>query len=146
MILVLSSNLHFFLTNINLIRPNYLSFYFPQVTKATAKYAKWKLTGSWQFNDWNSWRTKDGMLCRDRTDCAWLDKDLFCQTMVVTGYDKRWFGGNTVKGKCQCGNGKVWNNKELECEEPLSAGMIVLYVLIGLVVLCALCYCFYKRY
>ena len=75
------------------------------------------------------------MLCRTSSDCDWLDKDLFCQQMSVS-VSPGWFGENTepIEGKCQCPYWKVWDNNSLNCKEPLSTEMIILYVLIGITI------------
>ena len=87
------------------------------------------------------------MLCRTTNDCSWLDKDLLCQDseLDITP-NQTWFGGDFAKivGKCRCGDEKVWEHDEVECEQSWSVGMIVLFCLIGVVALlliCCVCYC-----
>ena len=120
---------------------------FPQVTKATGKFLKWGHT-DWQFDDWNRWRMRDGMLCRTTADCSWLDRNLLCQDYKLDiSISQAWFGGNSasIRGECQCGEGMEWNKEELQCEKlSFSVGLIILSCLIGLValvILCALCCC-----
>lgn len=50
-----------------------------QVGKLAAKAATWPFRNAFSFNDWNSWREVDGMLCRNTNDCTWIDRQLYCQ-------------------------------------------------------------------
>ena len=118
-----------------------------QIKKATDKFLKWSQTGGWRFDDWNSWRMKDGMLCRTTNDCKWLDMNLRCQDYkLASNISRAWFGGDfdSIRGKCQCKDGVMdWDDEELECQPSLSVGMIVLYCFIGvvgLVIICAACF------
>ena len=124
-----------------------------QVTKATGKFLLWSHFGGWRFNDWNAWRMKDGMLCRNTDDCSWLDRNLLCQDYELDISPSRaWFGGDfaSIVGKCQCGwsgSSMDWNSRDLECQSvPWSAFMIFIFcltpvVLVGLAVLyyCVCC-------
>ena len=114
-------------------------FSFLQITKATAKFLKWNHTGDWGFEDWNTWRMKDGMLCRTTNDCSWLDKDLFCQRIVRA---EAWFGGNysNIFGRCECREGMEWDTDELECLElEWTEGAIFGLCMIGLIGLALIC-------
>ena len=33
----------------------------------------------YSFNNWKTWRESDGFLCKDDTDCKWLDSNMKCQ-------------------------------------------------------------------
>jgi len=115
-----------------------------QVTKATAKFLHWTRIRNvtWQFDDWNSWRERDGMLCRKSSDCWWLDGDLRCGELTI-GENKpnqSWFGGDSasIAGQCMCsymGDSWYyvgWNEVELECQQTsLNAESIFFIILIG---------------
>ena len=79
-------------------------------------------------------------MCRTTEDCSWLDRDLLCQEdeLDISRVSPAWFGGDlaSIVGECQCGDGVDWDEGFLECEEPLSAGRIVLMVLIVLFCFC----------
>ena len=122
-----------------------------QLKKATKVFKKWSHSG-WEFEDWNSWRMKDGMMCRTANDCTWLDERLLCQDYEIgVSISQAWFGGDVVniRGKCQCGGELEWDDNELKCEEPsFSIGILFLFGLMGLIgcgVLCAVCYCIFRR-
>jgi len=124
-----------------------------QVTKATAKFLNWNHDGSWQFDDWNSWRERDGMLCRTSSDCTWLDKDLRCGKLTIDKNKRQsWFGGDSagIAGRCMCSNTDTtynvgWNEVELECQQTSLTGGSIVFIIIfggipGLVLFAALCF------
>merc|ERR1719480_237125 len=42
--------------------------------KILRRFSHWYQDGgSWTYADWNSWRQKDGMLCRMNSDCQWWE-------------------------------------------------------------------------
>jgi len=113
-----------------------------QVTKATAKFLNWNHDGSWQFDDWNSWRERDGMLCRTSSDCIWLDEDLRCGELTSDKNkpNQSWFGGDSagIAGQCMCSSMgdswyyPGWNEVELECQQTsLNAAAIVFIIVFG---------------
>ena len=122
-----------FVVGSNSVR-SFLSF-LRQRTKVVGKFRKWAQTG-WRFSDWNSWRMKDGMLCRTTEDCSWLDRDLLCQEdeLDISRVSPAWFGGDlaSIGGECQCGDGLDWEEDLLECQEPRPLSQIVFIVLICL--------------
>ena len=125
-----------------------------QVKKATKAFKKWSHSG-WEFDDWNSWRMRDGMMCRTANDCTWLDSSLLCQDYEIdVSISQAWFGGDlvSIKGKCQCGGEMEWDDYELQCQTPRPATialpilfLIILMGLIGCCVFCAVCCCIFKR-
>ena len=36
-------------------------------------------TTSYNFEEWNEWRERDGLLCRNDADCKWIDSSLYCK-------------------------------------------------------------------
>ena len=127
------------------------------MTKATAKFLNWSHNGGWQFDDWNSWREKDRMLCRNSRDCEWLDGDLRCGELTI-GKNKpnqSWFGEDhaSIEGLCMCsymGNSWYyvgWNEVELECQQTSLTWeiwvLIIVFVVLPclglLVLLCSVC-------
>jgi len=97
-----------------------------QMTKATAKFLQWSHNGSWQFDDWNSWRKEDGMLCRTSSDCSWLDDNLYCREVDnINNKNKSqsWFRGDSssIVGQCSCNDAmssllpRKWYTTELRC-------------------------------
>ena len=126
---------------------------FPQVTKATAKFVRWSHSGGWDFDDWNEWRMRDGMMCRTNSDCAWLNGNLLCQDFELEITPSAlWFGGDVanIRGKCQCGVGMFWDDDNLQClTASYSTGILVLFAIFGLIglgVLCCFCFCIYKMF
>ena len=137
-----------------ILTPSHLSYippFPPQVTKATGKFLLWSHFGGWQFNDWNTWRMRDGMMCRTRDDCSWMDRNLLCQDYDLDlSISRAWFGGDfaSIRGKCQCRDGMEWDNYELQCEADSWSGVMIflfcLIALVGLAVLGAVCCCFLR--
>ena len=39
---------------------------------------KGKFPKNSNFDEWNSWRQKDGFLCRNINDCNWIDRQMNC--------------------------------------------------------------------
>jgi len=96
-----------------------------QKKKAEKKYKNQEQKFGGTFNQWDSWRQADGYLCRNDTDCSWMDEDLRCESYDVSILDKtrksinpNWFGGHpmSLKGECHCRRmGQIWNDQELVC-------------------------------
>ena len=40
-----------------------------------------------EFERWNSQRLIDGLLCRNDSECSWLDRKLICKTDVRLNFD-----------------------------------------------------------
>ena len=117
------------------------------------KFLYWSHAGGWRFEEWNSWRERDGMLCRTTEDCSWLDRNLLCQDYEMDISPSRaWFGGDlaSIRGACQCRDGMEWDNYELQCEAASWSGtMIFLFFLIamvGIAILVAVCCCVLRIY
>ena len=114
-----------------------------QITKATAKFVYWSHGGGWRFDQWNSWRMQDGLLCRSNNDCGWLDDDLQCQDYEFDfSVSRGWFGGRyaDIVGECECRDGLVWDDSELSCEAAGWGGvMIFLFLILGAVGCGVLC-------
>jgi len=76
------------------------------------------------------------MLCRNDTDCTWLDDELQCQKYTLDFQpDTDWFDGHSkdIVGQCQCGDDMDWQEEELECYVPsLGGGNIALIVVLSL--------------
>jgi len=92
-----------------------------QVGKMEGKFSNyhWDNTHSeYNFETWNKWRQADGFLCRNDTDCNWLDDYLECQKVGDFGWsiNSDWFGGERPIGECGCEAWYDWNNDNLECE------------------------------
>jgi len=91
--------------------------------KALKKFGKRKTKGkkSYKFEEWDSWRQEDGILCRDTDDC-WLDERLTCTYYPVarTKINPRWFGGDitSIRGTCQCDDKSRWDEDDLNCAKP----------------------------
>ncbi len=43
-----------------------------------SRFASYGQCANLTFDSWNSWRSSDGMLCRNDADCAWVQPDLHC--------------------------------------------------------------------
>ena len=41
----------------------------------------------YSFNDWKTWRESDGFLCKNNTDCKWLDNNMKCQGWKSFGWN-----------------------------------------------------------
>lgn len=103
----------------------------------------------YEFEDWNQWRKKDGLLCRNDGDCKWLGSDVECQ--IVAGFDwqinKDWYGGNDKpRGECGCNTDyfkdSKWNNKTLQCDKNVNVGLWI-WVAVSLIIIflsfCIIC-------
>jgi|ERR1712029_760618 len=93
-----------------------------QIGKLTGRYSNWgwAIKNGTTFDDWNRWREADGFLCRNDTDCDWVDKQLYCRDYkerLAFTPNSAWFGGNTssIVGTCYCPNKLVFDNQEIEC-------------------------------
>jgi len=112
-----------------------------QLGKMTGRFGNYHHGGSWGHSQYNTWRQKDGMLCRNTEDCTWMDKDLICQDYEMDfSMDRGWFGGDylAIIGDCECRRGMDFDNWELRCE-PLFLGVGVAAIL-GMLLL-SLCCC-----
>jgi len=126
-----------------------------QLGKMTGRWGSYHHGGHWGHQDYNRWREKDGMLCRDNKDCKWIDPRLFCTDYDLDfDIDRGWFGGDylSVRGECECPRGSRWDNYELECRERFMGALGGVGFAVILVLMCACCgggclgaYCFYKR-
>eukprot|EP00090_Calanus_glacialis_P028914 TRINITY_DN46358_c0_g1_i1.p1 TRINITY_DN46358_c0_g1~~TRINITY_DN46358_c0_g1_i1.p1 ORF type:complete len:202 (-),score=57.48 TRINITY_DN46358_c0_g1_i1:95-700(-) len=113
-----------------------------QIGKATTRFAHWSHQG-WGFNDWNRWREQDGHLCRNNNDCNWLDRNLQCEDYELDfSVSRAWYGGDfaAIVGECECQGGMVWDDRELQCQEPSFGGaMVALIICLVLGVMCCCC-------
>ena len=41
----------------------------------------------YSFNNWKTWRESDGFLCKNNTDCKWLDSNMKCQGWKSFGWN-----------------------------------------------------------
>ena len=74
----------------------------------------------YDFDDWESWREIDGMLCRDDNDCNWLDYNLGCNyDEFQLGYttEADWPWKNDLKGRCACSFGLQFDAEHTVCRE-----------------------------
>jgi len=96
-----------------------------KVGKLKSKFSKKKKSKKikFDFDDWNDWREVDGFLCRNNTDCNWVDDKLYCQDyeLKVTP-SAAWFGGDVVNivGECACPVGSYFDDDEMECSGATS--------------------------
>ena len=53
-----------------------------QIDELSNKFSSFSWTQSepgYSFNNWKTWSESDGFLCKDDTDCKWLDSNMKCQ-------------------------------------------------------------------
>ena len=53
-----------------------------QIEELSNKFSSFGWTQNepgYSFNNWKTWRESDGFLCKDDTDCKWLDSNMKCQ-------------------------------------------------------------------
>ena len=110
--------------------------------KLSNKFSSYRGGGSW--NDYNSWRAKDGFLCRNSNDCNWVDPQFQCQDYELDFQPSAlWFGGDVARivGSCECEDGWSFDDDELECRKniPFPIGAIV--GIVFAVILAFLCAC-----
>ena len=48
-----------------------------QLEKLLLKFPKENL--EYTFDDWNKWREEDGLLCRNNSDCTWVNEQMYCK-------------------------------------------------------------------
>ena len=118
-----------------------------QLGKLSAGYSSWGWgrQHGYGFNDWNRWREVDGFLCRETSDCSWVDPRLYCQDYELDFKPSNlWFGGDVARivGECACPRGMFFNDREMRCESSgLSGTSLILAILIPLgVAMCAPCF------
>jgi len=128
-----------------------------KATKALGKFAARGLTGmtglgDYRFEDWDSWRQQDGMLCRTDADC-WLDPQLECADYEFDfSISRAWFGGDwmSVRGQCQCRSGLWFDDNDLSCMASSywasAAGILIIIFLFIPCGCCCLCGCCYYVY
>jgi hypothetical protein len=63
--------------------------------------------GDYDFDEWNSWRKEDGMLCRENHDCSWIDTNLKCDKHELhytpeVNYIHQFFKDESRVTKIQC--------------------------------------------
>ena len=101
--------------------------------------------GDFDWDDYNTWREKDGFLCRGNNDCNWIDSRFYCQDYEITfTRSPYWFGGNAtyrvnIIGSCECPDGMSFDDDEMECQTVLPIGTIV--GIVFAVILALLCAC-----
>jgi len=78
-----------------------------------------------EFERWNSQRLIDGLLCRNDSECSWLDRKLICKTDVRLNFDANdeWLNDwsqfdNRSIGVCYCTVYHVWSEEDMECWHP----------------------------
>merc|ERR1719495_881817 len=99
----------------------------------------------YKFDDWNDWREADGLLCRNTTDCNWVDTRLYCQDYELDFSPSRaWFGGDfaSIVGTCACPRGWFFDDKgsrpSMKCQKRsqrkrgLSGTSLILAIIIPL--------------
>lgn len=117
-----------------------------QIGKLSAGYSHWGWgqQNGYGFNDWNRWREMDGFLCRDSSDCQWIDPRLYCQDYQMDFRPSAlWFGGDVARiiGECACPHGMYFDNYDMNCRQRFLSSpfaLIGLAIAIG-VVLCCCC-------
>jgi len=102
-----------------------------KAAKATKKFGKYKFKKGkkkYKFEEWDSWRQQNGILCRDTDDC-WMDEQLECSDyeLVRTDIHEGWFGGDVIaiRGTCQCNDFTWWDDDDLSCLRFSSAKRIL---------------------
>lgn len=53
-----------------------------QIEELSNKFSSFGWTQNepgYSFDNWKTWRESDGFLCKDDTDCKWLDSNMKCQ-------------------------------------------------------------------
>jgi len=129
-----------------------------KLAKATSKFGKKKLKfkngADIDFDEWDGWRQESGLLCRNTTDCNWLDVDLRCdnyeasvRASIVQALTGNWFGDkNLIVGECQCQReSQVWNEDELECFVPSLSGLVIFFIVVGVLLAVIGCFCLCLR-
>ena len=110
--------------------------------KLSTKFSSYRGGGSW--NDYNSWREKDGFLCRNPNDCDWIDPQFKCQDYELDFQPSAlWFGGDAARivGSCECEDGWSFDDEELECRENFSIPIGAIVGIVFAVILALLCAC-----
>ena len=108
---------------------------------------------SYKWEEYNSWREKDGFLCRNSSDCNWVDPKFKCRDyelrLAVTP-SKAWFGGNNayleIVGSCDCPDGMFFDDDEMECRRkamPIAAFLGIDFAVCILALICVCVCCFY---
>ena len=123
-----------------------------QRKKANKKFLGWSHDGDWEFEDWNTWRLQDGMLCRTAQDCEWPEENLLCRSHQLDfSPSTAWFGGDfaSIVGWCECKDGLGWTNYELVCEaaswSPVIISLFCLIPMVALGSICAVCFCVFRK-
>ena len=100
-----------------------------QIGKLSAGYSSWTWgqQNGYQFSDWNRWREADGFLCRNTSDCSWIDRRLYCQDNELTFTPSSdWFGGGaSIVGECSCPEGMYYDDDDMECEDYGVSGWVI---------------------
>jgi len=120
-----------------------------QLGKLAGGYSSWGWGRShgYGFNDWNRWREVDGFLCRETSDCSWIDPRLYCQDYELDFQPSAlWFGGDAARivGECACPYEMFFDDRELQCRvRPSSYGFsgtnLILVILIPLLIMGCCC-------
>lgn len=123
-----------------------------QLGKLSAGYGSWGYgrQHGYGFNDWNRWREVDGFLCRETSDCSWVDPRLYCQDYELDFSPSRaWYNGDAsqiarIVGECACPHGMFFNDREMRCQNRgyfsgLSGTALAFAILIPLGVLMCCC-------
>jgi len=126
---------------------------YSQKDEVKTRFSRWKNV-DWSFNDWNSWRMSDGMLCRSNADCIWMDKMLECDRYRF-GWNVRsgWFNGNgsthDILGVCDCIRTLIWRDEQIECQAPgtsdILTGFHIFMIIFTILLFLCVCHCCMSR-
>merc|ERR1711963_500398 len=86
------------------------------------RFEKWtRNNASITYQDWFYLRNQDGALCRDDTDCNWIQEDLVCHDTCLKPYSNKWFLGDyrSIKGRCDCPKFYFWDDTDMECKSKI---------------------------
>lgn len=106
--------------------------------KLAEKFKNWNTYNPFNsFEDYYILKAQDGPMCRNNTDCKWIDEKMRCdKNSFDEKPNKLWFSGDigSIKGKCDCPKYYVWD--KFECKNFFDiiliqlGGMTVLYFIV----------------
>jgi hypothetical protein len=104
----------------------------------------------YDFNTWDRYARKDGWVCRNDTDCSWIDPHLVCDKREFNLNEIRadWPWKAALKGRCACKDNLLFDTTNGTCYNSGSGWWITIIVAIAVIggfVACCCCIWRFKK-
>ena len=102
------------------------------------RYCRYNI--EYNVDQWLGFAKKDGLLCRNDTDCTWIDRNLGCDDRKFTASKvlAAWPWKTQLRGRCTCRYGFNFNKNQGSCykikikSDGLAAWLLALIVILAI--------------